>query len=1061
MVCRQMSDLFQSLRTALADRYQLERELGRGGMATVYLARELKHPRRVAIKVLRPEVVGYLTRERFLREIRISSEFSHPHILPLLDSGTVPPTDDFPALPFYTMPFVEGESLRDRLAREKQLPVEDALEIARDVAVALGYAHAHGVIHRDIKPENILLTGGNAVVADFGIARAVQEAVDPEALTSAGLVVGTPAYMSPEQAGGESNLDGRSDQYSLACVLYEMLGGSPPFTGPSAQAVLARHRLDPPPPLHSIRPTMPVSIEQAVLRALSKLPADRFATTEQFAKALDLRSSGESERVVGRRRWLGGRSLFVGALLAVGASAALYRACVAPNVRTGSEGTGVDTTRYAILSFGQDTTVPGALDPAMLLQDAMARWEGISLVDPFQVRDIVSRRDTSGFVEAEWRRLALGLGSGRYVRGSASRVGDSIRVHAVVFDALATRGNPAIREHTVRLPLDLAGAYSAFAMLADGLLLRSAGAGGLQPVGATSSLPARRAYDEGSAAINDWDLTRADSSFSAAVRFDPQYAQAHLWLALVRSWSDPETAAAWQSAAERAAAGRPRLSGRDRRISDAVLASARGDVAGACRIWEALTGEDPHDFVVWYGLATCLRRDNAVVRDGRSPTRWRFRSSYHQALNAYQRAYVLLPSIHKAFRDESFDVVVHQLLASGTDLRGGRALPPDSTTFLAYPSWAGDSLVLFPAPLQGPAGGAPRRTATTADAIHHQRQRVYEIARAWVAAFPASADALQALAVSLELLGDRSALDTLLRARRLVVDPAEVVRVAAGEIWMRVLFGSPADLPSLRIARQLADSLLGRIPVGVPTEPQLLSSLAALTGRAHLAARLSRQVPMRKGWETPPALVGIASTFLTYAAMGGPADSLQALERRVVRAIDQDVLSSERAEVQRVWLALPATLAFPEYQLPSIKALVGQGNPLVDAEAAFLRGDTAAAWRTLVAVRAPAESSSPADFTIDQLYPETWLMAKLGQPDSAAQWLDPTLNALARTPPQLFSEAFRAATLVRAMAFRADLADRAGDRATARRWAAAVVVLWSDADDFLQPLVRRMKALAR
>jgi len=626
---------------------------------------------------------------------------------------------------------------------------------------------------------------------------------------------------------------------------------------------------------------------------------------------------------------------------------------------------------------------------------------------------------------------------------------------------MATGANPTIREHTVRLPLDLTGADSAFAELADGLLFRTAGAGGRQPAGGTTSLPARRAYDEGSAAINDWDLARADSSFSAAVRFDPQYAQAHLWLALVRSWSDPETAAAWQSAAERAAAGRPRLSARDRQMSDAVLAFARGDAAGACRTWERLTVEDPHDFVVWYGLATCLRRDNAVVRDGRSSTGWRFRSSYHQALKAYQRAYVLLPSIHKAFREESFDVIVHQLLASGTDLRGGRALPPDSTTFLAHPSWAGDSLVLFPVPLQGQTAGAAKRTATTADAIHHQRERVYEIARAWVAAFPASADALQALAVSLELLGDPSALDTLLRARRLAVDPAEVVRVATGEIWMRVLFGSPDDLSSLRVARQLADSLLRRIAVGRATEPQLLSSLAALTGRAHLAAQLSRQVPMRKGWETPPALVGIASTFLTYAAMGGPADSVRALERRVAGAIERDVLSSDRDQARAVWLALPATLAFPDHQLPSITALVGQGNSLVDADAAFLRGDTAAAWRTLVAFRTAGQSMSPADFTIDQLYPETWLMAQLGQPDSAAQWLDPTLNALARTPPQLFSEAFRAGTLVRAMAFRADLAERAGDRDTARRWATAVVVLWSDADDFLQPLVRRMKALSR
>jgi serine/threonine protein kinase/tetratricopeptide (TPR) repeat protein len=1057
-----MSDLFQSLQTALADRYQLERELGRGGMATVYLARELKHLRRVAIKVLRPELVGVLTRERFLREIRISSEFSHPHILPLLDSGTAPPSDDFPALPFYTMPFVEGESLRDRLKREKQLPLDDALEIARDVAAALGYAHAHGVIHRDIKPENILLTGGHAVVADFGIARAIQEAVDPDALTSAGLVIGTPAYMSPEQAGGDTTLDGRSDVYSLGCVLYEMLGGDPPFTGSSVQAVLARHRLDQAPSLRTIRKAVPESVEQAVMRALQKTPADRFATAEQFAEALHPRHSGELAGLGAPAPRLRSRQLLIGTVLAITAGAVWYasRGSMA-NTGAGLGTPGVDTTRYAILSFSQDTSVPGALHPAMLLQDAMARWEGMSLVDPFQVRDIISRRDTTGFGEAEWRRLALGLGSGRYVRGGASRVGDSIRVHAVVYDASTSGGNPTIREHTVRIPLSLAGADSAFTVLADGLLFRSAGTGGRQPTGGTISLPARRAYDEGSAAINEWDLARADSNFSAAVRHDPQYAQAHLWLALVRSWSDPETAAVWQSAAERAAAGRVRLSARDRQISDAVLVFARNDAAGSCRIWARLTVEDPHDFVVWYGLATCLRQDNAVIRDGSSPTGWRFRSSYHEAINSYQRAYALLPSIHQAFREESFASVVHLLLASGTDLRGGRALPPDSMTFLASPSWAGDTLVLYPVPTQELKGGVRTRTATTSDAVHHQRQRLYEIARAWVAAFPASSDALQALAVSLEILGDPSALDTIIRARRLAVGPAEKVRVATGEIWMRVLFGSPADLASLRLARQLADSLLRGVPARAPIEPQLLASVAALSGSAHRAAELSRQVPVRQSWVTPPALSGSASTFLSYSAMGGPAESLRVLERRVAGSIEQDVLSSDRAQARAVWLALPATLAFPEHRLPSIETLVGQGNPWVDADAAFMRGDTTAVWKILSARRAGRQSMSPADMTIDALYPEAWLIAALGQPDSAAHWLDPTLNALARTPPQLFSEAFRAGMLVRAMAFRAELADRVGDRATARKWARAVVVLWAEADPFLQPLVRRMKELAR
>ena len=279
-----MGDLFQQLRSALADRYRLERELGSGGTATVYLAHDLHHGRRVAIKVLHPELAGAVGHDRFLREIRIASDLSHPHILPLLDSGSAVAGNS--SLPFYVMPFVEGESLRARLHREQQLPIEEAVKIAHDVAAALSYAHRRGVVHRDIKPENILLAGDEAVVADFGIARAIDRAVESEVITSAGLAVGTPAYMSPEQGAGQHEVDGRSDIYSLGCVLYEMLGGDPPFSGPSPNAIAARHRVDAVPPLRTIRPSVPLSLEAVVLRSLEKVPADRFKTAEHMAAAL-------------------------------------------------------------------------------------------------------------------------------------------------------------------------------------------------------------------------------------------------------------------------------------------------------------------------------------------------------------------------------------------------------------------------------------------------------------------------------------------------------------------------------------------------------------------------------------------------------------------------------------------------------------------------------------------------------------------------------------------------------------------------------------------------------
>jgi eukaryotic-like serine/threonine-protein kinase len=267
------------LSAGLAERYTISRELGRGGMATVYLAHDRKHDRQVALKLLHPELAASIGAERFLHEIRTTAKLTHPYILPLHDSG------EADGLLYYVMPYVEGESLRQRLIRERQLPLDDALRIASDVASALAYAHDHGVVHRDIKPENILLSGGEAVVADFGIARAIT-AAGGERLTETGLAVGTVAYMSPEQSAADREIDGRSDLYSLGCVLYEMLAGQPPFTGPTAQAIVARRLSEPVPALHHVREQVPLPVEQALMKAMAKVPADRFSSASRFAEAL-------------------------------------------------------------------------------------------------------------------------------------------------------------------------------------------------------------------------------------------------------------------------------------------------------------------------------------------------------------------------------------------------------------------------------------------------------------------------------------------------------------------------------------------------------------------------------------------------------------------------------------------------------------------------------------------------------------------------------------------------------------------------------------------------------
>ncbi len=274
-----MTDLLVRLQNALGDRYAIERELGRGGMATVYLARDLRLGRQVAIKVVRPELAAALGAERFLAEIKVTANLQHPNLVPLFDSG------EADGLLFYVMPFVAGESLRDRLTRDRQLPVDEALQLTREIADALAYAHRLGVVHRDLKPENVLLAGGHALVMDFGIARAVSAAGGPR-ITEVGMALGTPPYMSPEQTMAETQLDGRSDLYSLAIVLYEMLAGEPPYTGPNPRAILARQLRDPIPSLRAVRESVPEFVEGAIRRALATAPADRFTTMNTFADAL-------------------------------------------------------------------------------------------------------------------------------------------------------------------------------------------------------------------------------------------------------------------------------------------------------------------------------------------------------------------------------------------------------------------------------------------------------------------------------------------------------------------------------------------------------------------------------------------------------------------------------------------------------------------------------------------------------------------------------------------------------------------------------------------------------
>jgi eukaryotic-like serine/threonine-protein kinase len=416
-----VADISSQLTDALRDRYLVERELGHGGMATVFLAQDLRHARLVALKVLHPELAATLGQERFLGEIRLTARLQHPHILPVHDSGQAA------GLLWYTMPYVEGESLRQRLSREKQLPLEDALQIARNVLAALLYAHSHGVVHRDIKPENILLEADEAVVADFGIARAIGSA-GGERLTQTGLALGTPSYMSPEQGTGERQLDGRSDLYSLGCVLYEMLAGEPPFTGPTAQAIIAKCVSEPVPHLGIIR-QVPPGVEAAVTKALAKVPADRFQTAAEFAAALD---AVPARRPWFSRSWL--RPALAGGLTVTLAAALWWGA--GRSVGRPTPGNLSSPKSVAVLPFTNLSADP----------DNEYFSDGITedlVTQLAKIRDleVVSRTSAMRYkhTDKSLREIGQELGAASLMEGSVRRVGTRVRVSAQLINAATDR----------------------------------------------------------------------------------------------------------------------------------------------------------------------------------------------------------------------------------------------------------------------------------------------------------------------------------------------------------------------------------------------------------------------------------------------------------------------------------------------------------------------------------------------------------------------------------------------------------------------------------------------
>jgi len=606
-----MPDLADRLKTALAGRYAVQRELGRGGMATVFLAEDLKHRRPVAIKVLLAELAAVIGPERFLREIEIAARLSHPHILPLYDSGAAD------GLLYYVMPYVAGESLRVRLARERQLPVPDALRLAAEVAGALDYAHRQGVVHRDIKPENILLADGQAVVADFGIARAIT-AAGTSKLTETGVTLGTPVYMSPEQAVGSGTLDGRSDVYSLACVLYEMLSGQPPFTGPTAESVVHQHLGVAPRPVSVLRSMVPRGVDDALGTALAKAPADRYRSASEFAAALTAAQSGEhpaaetdptietdTARARRRRReWLLRIGMVAGAVIVV---ALAVRYLLRPQDRT------VAPTKRAwmlVAEFdgpAEDSSIVAATRDLMLA--ALDQSEIVAVVPREQVRMALrmAGKPTTARVDAE---LALELayrGSVRTVlEGRIGRLGKGYSVVLRVVDTDSRKAVVSVSDAAV----DEEALIPTLSRLAQQLRAKlgeqSAAIQPTKPMGnlITSSLEAFEAAQKARELLLQNNNHAAIAWARSAIALDPGFVQA--WGLIGFAYLNLGAADSSVHAFRQALARPDRLTPVNELFYQASLATASGDHAVALTVNERLLQLAPDHPLAYNNRAAML-----------------------------------------------------------------------------------------------------------------------------------------------------------------------------------------------------------------------------------------------------------------------------------------------------------------------------------------------------------------------------------------------------------------------------------------------------------------------
>ncbi len=829
----------EQLRAGLGDRYQIERQIGEGGMATVFLARDLKHDRRVAIKVFRPELAATMGTDRFFHEIELSARLQHPHIVPLYDSGVAG------GIVYFVMPFVEGESLRDRLDRDKQVPFDEAVELTREIASALAYAHGQGLIHRDIKPENILLTGGHAMVADFGIARALGIAQQGQRHTGLGFAVGTPGYMSPEQATA-SELDARTDQYSLAAVFYEMVSGEVPFSGPTVQAALARSLTGPRPKLTKLVRTVPPEADAVVARALASDPAERYPTITAFGDDL-VRSGGGGQAVLAKqRRLLGAVAFFSVAFVASLLALIFWPREPASLVRKEAEVIAV--VPFMTSGPGVETLGEGMVD---LLSANLNTVGGIRAVEPRLVLAQWHRRGGAADLDAD-RALARGLKANSVLVGSLVSAGNRVRISATLHGldgaelAMAqVDGAP----DSVLVLVDRLSADLVRSIWQSNEPLPSLRVSGIT----TNSMEAMRAFLDGERLYRRSVWDSAQLAFQRAIELDSTFSLAYLRLSSSIGWVGGYGSPRAIEASDAARRFADRLPPRERSLVVTYNLFSRGNRAAADSARQYVA-QYPNDVEGWFVLGETYYHNRAV--DPRPPEEVRAPFDRVIALDSSLTPAALHPAeMAIAYRDSALlerYVGVMRQAGSDEEARAYRAAADlgwgrrgvDSTTVASIGGRRGAYQAAIRAAELAPDADAERVWALIELAFSGSGGAPSErgLARSVMAAGLGRFELAEAIADSLQAVNQELRFSALIYPITLGIAPAGY----GGDLATRLLAAkrvNPFQVNTiiqlalvrgdLNLAGRLADSLLARDTVAVGG--MVRSLVAAAKGRVILA----------------------------------------------------------------------------------------------------------------------------------------------------------------------------------------------------------------------------------